>query len=95
MIDNHELEIKAMDCFLCGNAAEAHRLQNEFLAEVKNSGEDHCSCKSQCSYHGKCVECVIIHRGHGNHLPNCFHDMVNIRIKALSELSEHTFLKNE
>ncbi len=92
MIDNHELEIKAMECFSSGNTKEAHQLQDAFLEEVRNSGEDPCSCKSACKYHGNCVECVIIHRGHGKHLPNCFRDMVNIRIQALSELSEHTHM---
>jgi hypothetical protein len=95
MIDNHALEIKAMECFISGNSKEAHRLQDEFLDEVRKSGEDHCSCKSQCKHHGNCVECVIIHRGHGGHLPNCFRDMVNVRIQAISELSEHTFVKSE
>jgi hypothetical protein len=24
---------------------------------------DHCNCPAACKLHGKCVECVIVHRG--------------------------------
>jgi hypothetical protein len=34
---------------------------------------------------------VIIHRGHGDHLPHCFQNMVNERIAVLSALTEHSF----
>jgi hypothetical protein len=91
MIDNNEKEMKAMDLFKAGEGEKAHEVQDEFVAEVLSSGEDYCSCKANCKHHGKCVECVVIHRGHGDHLPNCFRDMVNRRIKAVSELTEHTF----
>ena len=90
-IDNHELEIAAMACFSSGETDRAQQLQTEFLEEVRKSGADHCSCQAQCRYHGKCMECVVIHRGHGQHLPNCFRDMINQRMQVLSELSEHTF----
>jgi hypothetical protein len=36
------------------------------------------------------MECVIIHRGHGDHLPECFRHMVNARLEALSALTEHS-----
>ena len=90
-IDNNDLEKEAMACFKTGDFKRAHQLQNEFVAAVKTSGIDHCSCTTECRYHGKCVECVIIHRGHQDHLPNCFRDMVNKRIEAVSSLTEHSF----
>ena len=90
MLDNHPLECQAMALFRRGDPAEATLIQDEFLAEVLASGEDHCTCASPCKFHGKCVECVIIHRGHCDHLPNCFRDMVNARIEAISQLTEHT-----
>jgi hypothetical protein len=91
MIDDHEKEKRAMDLYKAGRSKEAGALQDEFLAEVMASGEDYCSCASTgCKFHGRCVECVILHRGHGDHLPNCFRDMVNRRLEALSELTEHT-----
>ena len=90
MVDDHELERKAMELFRSGDAARASQLQEEFLQEIMASGQDLCSCPSGCKYHGKCVECVMIHRGHGDHLPHCFRDMVNRRIEVLSGLTEHS-----
>jgi hypothetical protein len=90
MIDNHELEIRAMELFKKGEGKKASQLQEEFLKAVKSSGEDHCPCPGGCRYHGKCVECVIIHRGHGDHLPYCFRNMLNERIESLSGLTEHS-----
>lgn len=90
MIDDHPLECRAMDLFRCGKGQEATKIQDEFLAEVKQSGEDHCTCPSGCKFHGKCVECVILHRGHGDHLPHCFQSMVNRRLQAVSALTEHS-----
>ena len=72
-IDNNELEMRAMELFKEGKEEEATKLQDEFLAQVKASGIDHCTCPGTgCKFHGNCVECVIIHRGHGDHLPHCF-----------------------
>jgi hypothetical protein len=95
MIDNNELEIRAMELFRKGDAAAARKLQEVFLAQVKRSGEDLCSCPAKCAYHGKCVECVVIHRGHGDHLPHCFQEMVNRRIESLSALTEHSSRNRE
>lgn len=91
MIDNNKLEISAMELFRKGEKEKASQIQDEFLEEVKNSGLDYCNCPVSCKFHGKCVECVITHRGHGDHLPHCFRDMANKRIKSLSELTEHSF----
>ena len=57
-----------------GDLPEAFRLRDAFTADVREAdarGEDLCSCKADCIYHGKCLECVAIHRGHQDHLPNC------------------------
>lgn len=73
MIDDHPTERRAMELFKAGRGAEATLIQDEFLAEVFASGEDYCTCESTgCKFHGKCVECVVLHRGHGDHLPSCF-----------------------
>lgn len=93
VIDNNKLEMKAMDLFKAGKSEEASKLQDEFLEEVMTSCPDYCSCPAPCKFHGKCVECVIIHRGHADHLPHCFQKMVNERLEALSELTEHSFDK--
>jgi hypothetical protein len=90
MIDDNETEIRAMALFRKGEGAKASKLQDEFLEEVRASGEDHCTCPSACKFHGKCVECVIVHRGHGDHVPHCFQGMLNRRIEALASLTEHS-----
>jgi len=90
MIDFNEMELRAMDLFKQGKSTEASLLQDEFLQLVQASGEDHCSCPAACKLHGKCKECVIVHRGHGDHLPHCFQRMVNERIETLSALTEHS-----
>lgn len=91
MVDSHALEIQAMELFKNGEGARASKLQDEFLKEIESSGVDHCTCPADCKFHGKCVQCVIIHRGHGDHLPHCFQNMVNQRIRVLSALTEHSF----
>lgn len=90
-IDDNEQEMGAMDLFRSGNLKEARKMQDDFLKAVKASGQDHCTCPEACKFHGKCVECVTLHRGHGDHLPHCFGNMLNKRIEKLSELSEHSF----
>ena len=91
-IDGNQKEKDAMACFHQGNADEGHRLQDEFVAEFQSAyaGKDHCPCTTACRYHGKCRECVAIHRAHMEHVPNCLRPMLNLRIRALSELTEHT-----
>jgi hypothetical protein len=83
--------MKAMEFFKEENYDEAFKLQNQFLEEVLASKEDHCSCPVGCEHHGKCMECVTLHRGHGDHLPYCLFQMVNKRIEALSAITEHSF----
>jgi hypothetical protein len=80
-----------MELFKQDDSKRASKLQEEFLAEIEKSGVDHCSCPVDCKFHGRCVECVIIHRGHGDHLPHCFQSMVNRRLEQLSGLTEHSF----
>lgn len=89
MIDNNETEIAAMELFKKGQHKEASEMQDSFLAGVKSACKDHCSCPASCKFHGKCIECITIHRGHGDHLPHCLQDMVNKRLEALSALTEH------
>lgn len=96
-IDFNETECKALEAFLRNDSDLGRSLQAEFLAELKQSmrnGEDHCPCPAECNIHGKCIICVQVHRGHGNHLPHCMHLMLNKKLASLSELSEHSIVKN-
>jgi len=90
IIDGNPTEKKAMEAFHCGDEIEGNRLQDEFLAEFRAQEGDHCSCTAACKHHGNCLECVVLHRGHRDHLPDCFRDMINERLSGLSELTEHS-----
>ena len=97
-IDNNETEKHALELFCEGKNADAHKVQNQFIAELHDfiaADGDHCPCTTKCRYHGKCLECVALHRGHRGHLPECFRSMVNERISALSALTEHTAYKGD
>jgi len=93
IIDNNELEERAMDFFREGDAKRGHELQNQFLSEVRQSGLYHCTCAAKCPHHGRCVDCVVIHRGHEDHLPACFHEMVNRKLAAVAALTETSLAK--
>ena len=96
-IDGHEKEKAAMRAFHEGDRKKGYALQDEFVAELREAlqSQDHCSCKKPCKYHGKCVECVAIHRAHREHLPNCFQSMINERVAAISALTEDSYVKEQ
>ena len=87
-----EKEKAAMAEFHKGNRKEGLRLQEEFAAAFREEykEKDHCPCKKACRYHGNCKECVAIHRAHQEHVPNCMRELINKKLKGLSELTEHT-----
>lgn len=90
-IDNNELARKQMEMDARGMKKEAHEMKLEFLKQIKESGIDHCPCKEACIHHGNCYECVVIHRGHRDHLPLCMWDMINEKLDGLSRLTEGSF----
>ncbi len=96
-IDGNEVQKNATDAFNRGDKAEAYLLQDEFVDMLHHSleaNEDHCNCtKKGCKYHGKCLECVAIHRAHREHLPYCMQSMVNEKLMSLSALTEHSLCK--
>ena len=94
-IDGNELAIKQMAVDREGKKAEAHEMKMEFLNQIKESGMDHCPCPENCIHHGNCYECVTIHRGHRDHLPMCFWDMINEQLSGLSRMTEDTLYKGE
>ncbi len=92
IIEGNEKQLAAMVEFHRGNRRKGLELQEEFAAEFRAeyAEKDHCPCKKACRYHGNCKECVAIHRAHGEHVPNCMRNMINNKIRLLSELTEHT-----
>jgi hypothetical protein len=69
-----------------------------FVKVVKNiramlaSGRDAaCTCpKVKCEWHGKCYECVRIHRHFRDHVPNCLQFMLQDEVKELARVAECT-----
>ncbi len=94
-IDRNETEIAAMAAFHRGEKDEGERIQAEFVAEFRKeyADKDHCPCQVACRYHGKCKECVAIHRAHQEHVPNCLHPLINQKLKVISEMTEHTLAR--
>lgn len=90
-IDNNEIAKKQMEFDSRGMKKEAQEFKAEFLKQIKESGIDHCPCKEPCTHHGNCYECVVIHRGHRDHLPICMWDMVNEKLHGLARLTEGSF----
>lgn len=74
IIENNPIELEALEAFKNGDIKEARNLEAEFVRQFREAFEKggHCSCQESCRWHGKCRECVAIHRAHGDHLPNCF-----------------------
>ncbi len=70
--------------------------KEEFLAMIEklraviDSGKyDACPCpKTKCEWHGNCHHCVLIHRHHGEHVPNCLQHILIDKIKALAGTAE-------
>ena len=62
----------------------------EHLRDVIRSGEyDKCPCpKIKCEWHGRCRECVILHRYGGDHVPNCLQYILEDKIKAIANTVE-------
>jgi hypothetical protein len=50
-----------------------------------------CSCpKTACEWHGRCRECIAIHRHYRDHVPNCLQEFMRDRIAAVAGLVEMT-----
>ncbi len=95
MIDRNPKMMEAIKRYLKGERDYWLKTQDEFLREVEQSAKDHCPCKSACKLHGDCRKCVMVHRAHTDHLPVCFHSMVNERLSAVARLTEHSLIKPE
>ncbi|MEL7601844.1 MAG: LPS biosynthesis protein [Bacillota bacterium] len=92
-IDGNEFSKKELQLAREGKAEESLATKLEFLRRVKEDGEDHCPCPEACRHHGNCYECVILHRGHRDHLPYCFWDMMNEKMFSLYQVTEESLCK--
>lgn len=89
-IDGNEKAARIMPLYHEGKRAESSALEEEVLADIKASGQDLCSCPIvACSRHGNCVDCILLHRAHRDHLPCCMWDMVKARVEQPNGLCDH------
>lgn len=73
---------------------------NEVVKEIRSVLRDpnnlKCSClKVKCEWHGKCQDCVAIHRYYKDHVPNCFQQFINDKIKAIAQIGELNVYEKE
>jgi hypothetical protein len=62
-------------------------LKNRAIA--KDPSLTSCPCpKVRCEWHGKCKECVAIHRYHKDHLPECMQQYINPKLEAVVSIGE-------
>jgi len=55
-----------------------------------------CACPNTlCDWHGKCKECVALHRYHGDHVPVCLQPIINDKIKQLAGVCEMVTAQKE
>ena len=55
-----------------------------------------CTCPNAlCEWHGRCKECVALHRHHGDHVPVCLQPIIGEKLKALVGAVEMTMVKKE
>ncbi len=55
-----------------------------------------CTCPNTlCGWHGKCKECVALHRHHGDHVPACLQPIITGKLKALAGTVEMVAVKKE
>ncbi|MGE5582581.1 MAG: hypothetical protein ACM3X9_08575 [Bacillota bacterium] len=90
-IDGNEQAKVGLKLSRNGNIEGSIKADADFLEKIKASGIDTCSCDVNCVHHGNCFECVILHRGHGDHLPKCFWNIINTRLEQISDLTEGSF----
>jgi hypothetical protein len=60
-------------------------------AMLASSQDARCTCpKTKCEWHGRCYECVRIHRHAGDHIPNCMQPMLQAHVKEIARVCEMT-----
>ena len=55
-----------------------------------------CPCPhTLCEWHGKCKECIALHRFHNDHIPVCLQPIIDDKLKALVGVAEMIAIKKE
>jgi hypothetical protein len=75
---------------------EHYELVQQLRAIVQDPENLKCTCpKTKCEWHGKCLECVALHRYHKDHMPNCLQQVFNDKIKAAAGIGEMNAVPKE
>ncbi|MDR3563058.1 MAG: hypothetical protein P4N59_16730 [Negativicutes bacterium] len=65
----------------------------EIASDPKNL---RCSCPNvKCEWHGRCRECVALHRYYQDHVPACFHPLLRDKLKDLIKVVELETVEKE
>jgi len=68
---------------------EYYELVKQLRSILQDPNNLKCTCpKVECEWHGKCLECVALHRYNKDHFPNCFQNIFNDKIKAIASIGE-------
>jgi hypothetical protein len=55
-----------------------------------------CPCTSTlCEWHGRCRECVALHRYQGDHVPACLQPLLRDKLQALAAVAEQFTVDKE
>ena len=55
---------------------------------IADKSLDACPCSQKCEWHGKCFECVKIHRIKGKHIPECLQHLFINKLKDIAKCVE-------
>jgi len=48
-----------------------------------------CTCtQTLCEWHGRCRECIALHRYYKDHVPACLHSFINDKIREIAKIGE-------
>jgi hypothetical protein len=73
-----------------------YQLIKEIRKVAQNPDNLKCSCpKVECEWHDNCQQCVAIHRYYKDHVPNCFQQFMQEKVKAVVDLVEMTATEKE
>lgn len=67
---------------------EFENILKESRKIVADSKFNECPCTQECEWHGKCFECVKIHRVKGKHIPECLHFIFEKKVNDLAQCIE-------
>ncbi len=71
------------------NNEDFYELITEIRHILKNSENLKCTCPNTfCEWHGKCKECVALHRYYGNHIPTCMQPIMKNKVRLLADAVE-------